>query len=41
MRRLAQRGCGPNEEDFAALLDYIGSSDVRVRVEDLVQVFPP
>ncbi|HEX9362329.1 MAG TPA: hypothetical protein VGA47_00915 [Candidatus Dormibacteraeota bacterium] len=41
MRRLQQRGCAPTEEEFAALLDYIGSSDVRVRVEDLVEVFPP
>jgi hypothetical protein len=41
MRGLQQRGCGPNEDDFAALLDYIGSSDVRVRIEDLVEVFPP
>ena len=41
MRRLKRRGCGPNEEEFAALLDYIGSSDVRVRLEELVEVFPP
>jgi hypothetical protein len=41
VRRLAQRGCGPGEEEFAALLDYIGSSTVRVRVEEIVEAFPP
>jgi hypothetical protein len=40
MRRLAQRGCGPDEQEFAALLDYIGSSAVRVRLEEIVEVFP-
>jgi hypothetical protein len=38
---LQQRGVGPNEEEFAALLDYIGSSDVRLRVQDLLEAFPP
>jgi hypothetical protein len=41
VRRLVQRGCGPGEEDFAALLDYIGSSTVRVRLEEIVEAFPP
>jgi hypothetical protein len=41
MRRLEQRGCRPSEEQFAALLDYIGSSDVRLRVGNLQEVFPP
>jgi hypothetical protein len=41
MRRLAQRSCEPDEQEFAALLDYIGSSAVRVRLEEIVEVFPP
>jgi len=39
--RLEQRGCRPSEEEFAALLDYIGSSDVRLRVGNLQEAFPP
>jgi hypothetical protein len=41
VRRLQQDDGGPGEEEFAALLDYIGSSTVRVRVEEIVEVFPP
>ncbi len=41
MRRLEQSGCRPSEKQFAALLDYIGSSDVRLRVDNLQEVFPP
>lgn len=41
VRRLEERGCQPTEEEFAALLDYIGSSDVRVRVGSLQEAFPP
>jgi hypothetical protein len=41
VRRLQQDGGGPGEEEFAALLDYIGSSTVRVRLEEIVEAFPP
>ena len=41
MRRLEQAGCQPTEEEFAALLDAIGSSDVRLRVGELQESFPP
>lgn len=41
MRRLEQTGCQPTEEEFAALLDYIGSSDVRLRVGELDEALPP
>ena len=41
MRRLEQLGCLPSEEKFAALLDYIGSSDFRLRVGNLQEGFPP
>jgi hypothetical protein len=41
MRRLEQNGCRTSEKQFAALLDYIGSSDVRLRVDGLQEVFPP
>src|SRR5262245_56490567 len=41
MRRLEQTGCRPTEEEFAALLDYIGSSDVRLRVGELEEAVPP
>jgi hypothetical protein len=41
MRRLEQNGCRTSEKQFAALLDYLGSSDVRLRVDNLQEVFPP
>jgi hypothetical protein len=41
MRRLTQVGCEPSEEEFVALLDYIGSSDVRFRISELQDAFPP
>ena len=31
----------PTEQEFAEFLDYIGSSDVRVRVAKLGKTFPP
>jgi hypothetical protein len=41
VRRVAQSGRWLTEEEFAELLDYIGSSDVRVRVGELREQFPP
>jgi hypothetical protein len=40
-RRLEQTGRRISEAQFAALLDYIGDSDVRVRIEQLRKAFPP
>lgn len=40
-QRLEQTGRHISEAQFAALLDYIGDSDVRVRIEQLDKAFPP
>ena len=40
-QRLEQTGRHISEAQFAALLDYLGDSDVRVRVEQLHKAFPP
>jgi hypothetical protein len=31
----------PTEQEFAELLDYLGDSDVRERVEELQEAWPP
>jgi hypothetical protein len=41
IRRLERTGRHISEAQFAALLDYIGDSDVRVRIEQLHHAFPP
>jgi hypothetical protein len=41
MRRLEQAGRHISEAQFAALLDYLGDSDVRARIEQLHHAFPP
>jgi hypothetical protein len=41
MRRLEQAGRHISEAQFATLLDYLGDSDVRVRIEQLHHAFPP
>jgi hypothetical protein len=40
-QRLEQTGRHISEAQFAALLDYLGDSDVRVRIEQLHKAFPP
>jgi hypothetical protein len=41
VKRLEQTGRRISEAQFAALLDYIGDSDVRLRIEQLRKAFPP
>lgn len=41
VQRLRRAGRQISEEQFAALLDYVGDSDVRVRIEQLRKAFPP
>jgi hypothetical protein len=40
-QRLEHGGQAISEADFAALLDYLGDSDVRLRIEELHTAFPP
>jgi len=41
VQRLEQTGRQISEAQFAALRDYVGDSDVRVRIEQLHRAFPP
>jgi hypothetical protein len=41
VQRLRRAGRHISEAQFAALLDYSGDSDVRVRIEQLRNAFPP
>jgi hypothetical protein len=41
VQRLRRAGRQISETQFAALLDYTGDSDVRVRIEQLRKAFPP
>jgi hypothetical protein len=41
VQRLRRAGRQISEAQFAALLDYSGDSDVRVRIEKLRNSFPP
>jgi hypothetical protein len=41
VQRLRRAGRQISEAQFAALLDYTGDSDVRVRIEQLRNAFPP
>jgi hypothetical protein len=41
VQRLRRAGRQISEAQFAALLDYTGDSDARVRIEQLRKAFPP
>lgn len=41
VQRLRRTGRQISEAQFAALLDYLGDSDVRTRIEQLHTAFPP
>jgi len=41
VQRLRRAGRQISEAQFSALLDYLGDSDVRTRIEQLHTAFPP